>query len=526
MSIATGIFSKPAAVGQQTISGIGFNGSGGALILSCMGNTVDGTWADPIRFAYGISDGTRSYCVANGIDDNVTPANTYQYHAEVALVIIDGSGTILGRCTFTEWTNDTFVLTWDIANATAYLISYMVIAGEGLETYVNTGQIIDNGNLAVTGSEITADLLIVLSPGLITAPASGGVTARFNIGATDGTNLWSHNWKSVDGGAASGALHDTTNTKVIQHNDAIFNNPSASVSFVSFEADGYILSVDAHTQDYRFGSLEIAGLNNVLVGNHANAVGVGIQTITVNFEPDGVLNVGSGPALVSPRVVDIYSTFGFVGAVGSDAGGSINDDDGANPTTTKALLETGQAWFKAQNVTETVQSEGNLSSYTATTYKINWTIQDGTIIPNYFYIAFGTPAVIPPSPGAIFKLEDGDGVLTNICEYLTSVDITFNRDISELHLLCGAGIARVPGKQSGEISITGGYSTIVDRVIFSSFQLNEPVDWEYYPRGDAGATHYSGECVVKIYKPGPVDAGSHVPISATLLIDGNITRSS
>ena len=149
-----GTFTEPAAIGDQDITGVGFQPDA-VIIFSDSSATSPphvGIWSNLcLGFAAGSSIINQTMC-GNG-EDNKNTSVTYSYHrAGEAIGLVDGSGTtgtVNGRASVTQWLSNGFRLNW--AERTGSRILYYLalkggsyIAGDLLTQTDTTSDIVES----------------------------------------------------------------------------------------------------------------------------------------------------------------------------------------------------------------------------------------------------------------------------------------------------------------------------------------------------------------------------------------------
>lgn len=127
---------------------------------------------------------------------------------------------------------------------------------------------------------------------------------------------------------------------------------------------------------------------------------------------------------------------------------------------------------------------------------------------------------------AVFKLDNSGGTLTDLSQYITSVSgLPGTADLQDVTTLGSAGRKWVPGLRTAQITLEGIWDPAVDAHFGPLVGASATQTFEYGPEGgSAGKVKYTGECRVADYEA-PSSVGEPVSWSATLQVDGGITRS-
>jgi hypothetical protein len=99
---------------------------------------------------------------------------------------------------------------------------------------------------------------------------------------------------------------------------------------------------------------------------------------------------------------------------------------------------------------------------------------------------------------ATFSLGGND-----ISQYVTSVKISLDRDITDIKPIGGAAITKLVGPYGGTISLEGGYDAAVDAILSGMMLASTPVlqAFVYRPAGSGGGTRsISGNSYVSSYE--------------------------
>lgn len=130
---------------------------------------------------------------------------------------------------------------------------------------------------------------------------------------------------------------------------------------------------------------------------------------------------------------------------------------------------------------------------------------------------------------AVFRLDDSAGTLRTLDTFVDNVaGLPGSRALSEVTAFTDEGVKNIPGLQSGSITVSGHYDSTAttgpDAVFNGLRTATATATFEYGPEGaTTGKIKYSGECWLQDYT---VDAtvADKVPFSATLTVDGTVTR--
>lgn len=99
---------------------------------------------------------------------------------------------------------------------------------------------------------------------------------------------------------------------------------------------------------------------------------------------------------------------------------------------------------------------------------------------------------------ATFSLGGND-----ISQYVTSVTISLERDITDISPIGGSAISKLVGPYGGTLSVEGGYDATVDAILSAMMLAATPASqaFVYRPAGSGGGTRtLSGNCYVASYE--------------------------
>lgn len=113
----------------------------------------------------------------------------------------------------------------------------------------------------------------------------------------------------------------------------------------------------------------------------------------------------------------------------------------------------------------------------------------------------------------------------SIKAYISEIDPSFEREMAEYAHLGDEWKSNMSGLRMGSVSITGDFDPTLDAAVWTAFDGETAVAWEYFPQGDtATKVVYSGNCRISSYKPGPASTSDMVKASFDMVCDGDVTR--
>lgn len=238
----TGQDAAPAGIGQDTVSGLGFQPDI-VFIMSTGQTTTPPVTGVDARLSFGAAISAASQAVwAGGANDGVTPSQSIAYCRSGECVAIPSTNlaSVDVRATFVAFTGDGFTLNWTEANGTAPFFHYLAVQGGSFTL----------GTLLTQTDTITA--ITVLTPGY-TALAGLLVSANRAESSADtvtDNDAWSTGVFSGISQRGAMALLDednqaTSDTNTAVEFDEVYANISASAAIqglmdVTAIADGSV----------------------------------------------------------------------------------------------------------------------------------------------------------------------------------------------------------------------------------------------------------------------------------------------
>ena len=379
LSVKKGTFSAATSTGDQSVTGVGFQGK--ALLVWGLTRTATGYSVGPIRFFFGCATGTATeeeWCASIGIDESAATSNTardWRDTAPAVISIINGGQTQEAIATFVSWDSDGFTINWSDAPSSAWVIHYMVIGGTDVSAQAAIVDIPSAlGNQAYTGAGFQPKAVLI---GSTLTNVELNTQANICIGVSDGTRQASTAFRDRDAQA-------TMQTSGAQVSDSIVNGLSSTADSIALNAALVSLDSDGMTLDWNAGGVSIPdGLGVLYLGGTAQYwAGVetqktttGTKSTTVGFPASAVFgfswNQAASASVSSTAKVTIGgsdgSTEGHVWYQSADA--SANSDTDVRHETTKFLGMATQA--------STTNAECD-ASFSGNDVVLDWTTADGT----------------------------------------------------------------------------------------------------------------------------------------------------
>lgn len=128
----------------------------------------------------------------------------------------------------------------------------------------------------------------------------------------------------------------------------------------------------------------------------------------------------------------------------------------------------------------------------------------------------------------VFKLADAGDVLRNITCDLNGVTFNRSRAFEAFETFCA--VEKSVGPVDASIELTGRWEgnpdpADVEEVLDSLIEDDSVHAWEYYPEGETtGKRYYSGNGLLTDFTVTATTPGN-IEVSATIEVDGNVTKS-
>jgi hypothetical protein len=229
---------------DQSFTGIGFQPK--ALIIWGIGVTAGTeTYQEGLVYSFGMSDGTTSGAVGNGVVDAATTcAHVVRNDAIIELLSPSTPSTLVVRAFVKTFDSDGFTLTYNTkTDTTAYTFHYLALGGSDLTNIKlkhETAGTTATGNASYTGCGFKPDVMLF----------AGSMQDAVNTNATTGATLClgaatssSRQFSLILGkDSSTGNMHQFNDNRVLFGQVSPFQNVKMNASLVSFDTDGYTLN--------------------------------------------------------------------------------------------------------------------------------------------------------------------------------------------------------------------------------------------------------------------------------------------
>lgn len=290
LSMASGSFNCPAATGNDSQTGVGFQGVAGFFFLT--GLTADGNGVD-FQLGFGAAAAATARAAISAADDDAvaTTVSRRQTTNTRCIHLRDPANANVVEADFVSFDPDGFTLNFT-AVTSGVDIHYIIWGGADI---TNANVLTFNaatvtGNQAVTGMGFQGDFFLFFS-NVRDADADSSVDALLCLGtAISSTKRWAINASSADARATTSSCHRqqlSDHCIILPFNTGSING---SADFVSADADGFtinwtnapVVASRVHVLALRGGSYQVGVFDqNTTAGNQA-VTGTG-------FTPSGTI---------------------------------------------------------------------------------------------------------------------------------------------------------------------------------------------------------------------------------------------
>lgn len=361
---------------STVVTGVGFQPK--AVYLFHSSRTISGTPdTTSYLFSHGAgADGDSPFVTRISESDNLAVSNPQR--GDNNTKIADDGGTRLATITYQS---DGFTLTWALASSGTRFF-YIAIGGTEIEAASGTFNLATGGSTQqVTGLGFRPQGIVFIHAGSLAA--GDGI---MGWGVTDGSNERAITFFDTD---------NVTVTEVYRsfRRDAVIcgaggGSVEYQASIKSFDNDGFTLNLDdlPTPSDVRVGYLAFGGVQ-AEVGDFAQPVATGSQSVPVSFDPAAVLLMAS--PLTATASGSRGNGFVAPGAIGPAAAGSVcdsSDDNLANTNCTRRLAATSALVIGDGG--GTLKAEATAGALASGAFNLTW----GTVDANarrVCYLALG-----------------------------------------------------------------------------------------------------------------------------------------
>lgn len=402
LSAKVGTFTPPGSTGNYAVTGVGFTPK--ALLLFVyknQGTTNGGPIASVVGVSIGLASGsgtTAQVCAAWNVrgDSNYTTSVRWKEGA-IASGSSSGANVVYIDASLASFDADGFTLNFASAS-TDFTAWYLVLGGSDLTQVALTA--LDTptttGTQAKTGVGFQPDALMFLSSAFNATSTSGyqsnGGAPQLGVCASGGDYAVS-NWGNTFAGTTASYGRDDRAIVLLKD---FSSNVWGDATLSSMDSDGFTLNWQAvSTEVTRVWALCLKG-TSIKVGTTAQRTTTGTTAVTgLGFQPTALLMFSNGQ-VASASVANVAGMLN-IGAATSTTnrqaatfGRAHNGSSypGTAQTLASAKVAVHHAPATSAPSGSTLAADGDLSSFDADGFTLNWTTVDGTA-RTWGWIAFG-----------------------------------------------------------------------------------------------------------------------------------------
>jgi hypothetical protein len=371
-----------------------------ALILWTSGKANE-TASPGFVFGIGISDGTSSMSTSMNVRDAVSASQSGRRMAPKAIVLVQYDQSTLAEADLTTVSSSSFALNWTTNDASTSVVHYLAIGGPQVQAKVVSWQApTAPANKAVTNVGFTPETVLHFDAGgaLTATPPTQTGNGVFGMGAMDKAG---GQWSTMVGDTSlanptMASRSQKTDSTIYTTTDAPSPAVTKEATFLSMDSGGFTVNFTANSSSAnatQVFSLALAGVR-AKAGFFAKSTAAqpASQAITTpGFHP-GAVFFSSYQSIAQTAAVSIAQTRLGIGASdGTHEGSSaIAVTDGVTPTNVDGIDKVSKVFMKVDNATSTVDAEGDLTSFDATGFTLNWTKNDA-VATQICFLALGAP---------------------------------------------------------------------------------------------------------------------------------------
>lgn len=388
-SFKQGSFTKSGAVGNQSITGVGFQPN--AVIFFWTRQTAEG-FASNESMGMGFATALAQRAIAIESDDAANRTNYTHIRSENSIILMlvrnavaRANATLNARASLVSLDSDGFTINWATNEASNDIIHYIALGGDIANVFVgtfNSNTVV--GNQAVAGVGFQPDFVMLLNGSLDSAEATNTPIANkvFNIGfMTSAGQAAIADCGRDDRNAANHSRNQQSIAQSIMSlQTGNCNNQDSLAAFVSMNANGFTITwTNAPANQMPIFYLAIKG------GQHK--IGTFTQpTAGITPVSQAVSGVGFQPELLfmasHNRAAGGIAASGEISigaAQSSTTEGAIwSESRDVNPPVTDANMATLTTKAIRMATSQTTNAEADFVSNDSDGFTLSWTTIDGT----------------------------------------------------------------------------------------------------------------------------------------------------
>jgi hypothetical protein len=380
---------SPTYTQDITCAGIG---TPKAAIFLVSHATANDTAVAHAKWAWGLTDGTRSKHVGTHGEDGQGTSDEYSSVSLVNLfsILTTGTGGDTGKATFNSWITDGIRINWTESPGAGYRMIVIFFGGDDIvNAYVNhvLGSGSDGGSVDVTDPGFEPDVVFGLTLG-----SASTETVSIN-GSQLGAGWAWRDGSDTNRGTRYGAqdAQATTTTTVGLQTDAMAVADFGGgfelgvLQIGSFDSQGFTLTtVDANGGGdiLIYLALDFAATRNIWVGDFLTKTSTGDESTTIGFEPNHLSIFCNYMTSIGVHTSSADSTsagsqmFG-AGEIGSEFSSGYVNQDNVGTSDTYSYANDKIIGLRNED-TGAALVEGSFSAVTSTQFTINYTVADTT----------------------------------------------------------------------------------------------------------------------------------------------------
>ncbi|MBZ0165497.1 MAG: hypothetical protein K8I00_01730, partial [Candidatus Omnitrophica bacterium] len=431
--IDTGRFTLTSGTGNLSVTGVGFQPSAYILFLTKNDtddtNSAEGT-GNGSMLSIGMTDGTRQFCMASGVEDNQGTADVGRrgFTDEVVcnIDVGDENQSVRGEANHVSFDADGFTINRGVtfSEPASVLVEYIAFGGSDLDVYVDTVDLNNtiNNSVDVTGPGFEPDLVLSSFIGRL-VDGTGNINNddhsmsfgwAVNPAVQPANNQLSITTVSRD---AVGTSETLTRFDTVRAGVTITDSTQAAAyEFANFDASGFDVTTRlagaVANELMGYLALDVTGTAYIYSGTRTALTTAG-NDIDGNaaFQPVFLMGVGSAVATAANTNTDGGSlTIGMTD--GTDTlSMSIHDEDNADTSNTHSRTTNTQLLVGYAD-DGTVDWEASFTSFDESGYTLNY---GDAASAGYLtgFLAIGLNAAPTTIFGTVLQSDQATGIGAN-----------------------------------------------------------------------------------------------------------------
>jgi hypothetical protein len=404
---ATGTFSLNASTGNQSVTGLGFQGKCGVFWTVAM--NAAGAAAN-VDASYGVAvSSTERGCITGRADDAASTMDVASGNSNAALLktFTDATATPTDlEVDFVSWDSDGFTVNVVDAPGSTVRVHYVVWGGSTItDAAVTAFATTATATQAVTGVGFTSDMILFLNNRR--AAGATGTHHSENIGICTGVGEeGAYNSVDTDNSANSECKGWSKAVSLMGN----FSGTSTTVQLESrvttIGSDGFTLTHDTQSSDgENVIALCVSGGDwKLLADSQKTSTGTKSKT-GMGFEPIGLLGISGGIInTTSPTRNDAVGVMGAYKGGTEHATAHVSDDAAATSDANKIDSATKFLVMPLNNGSTT--AECDVTTLDVDGYTLDWTTADA-VAREFFVLGWSAGGAVSPKPKSFAMMGCG-----------------------------------------------------------------------------------------------------------------------